>query len=57
MFENYVVISHHLKQYINTRYLCPPEAMHRLLEYVLHETSHTIPVENINSDFHVDNPR
>ena len=31
-----------IKQYINTRYLCPTEAMHRLLEYVLHETSHTI---------------
>ena len=31
-----------IKQYINTRYLCPPEAMHRLLEYVLHKTSHTI---------------
>ena len=29
-----------IKQYINTRYLCPPEAMNRLLEYVLHETSH-----------------
>ena len=31
-----------IKQYINTRYVCPPEAMHRLYEYKMSELSHWI---------------
>ena len=31
-----------IKQYINTRYICPLEAMYRLFQYPLHEMSHTI---------------
>ncbi|XP_051156401.1 uncharacterized protein LOC127291373 [Leptopilina boulardi] len=27
--------------YLNTRYVCPPEAMHRLFEFNMHEQSHT----------------
>ena len=39
-----------IRQYINTRYLCPPEAMHRLLEYALHETLHTIKRLAVNDE-------
>ncbi|XP_043466343.1 uncharacterized protein LOC122501132 [Leptopilina heterotoma] len=28
------------QHYLNTRYVCPPEAMHRLLEFNMHEQSH-----------------
>lgn len=31
-----------IKQYINTRYVSPPEALYRLLEYPMHELSHFI---------------
>ena len=40
-----------IKQYINTRYVCSPEAMDRLLEYNMYELSHVIyrlPVHNEN---------
>lgn len=31
-----------IKQHINTRYICPQEAMKRLSEYRLHEMQHVI---------------
>ena len=31
-----------IKQYLSPKYHCPPEAIHRLFEYILHETLHTI---------------
>ncbi|XP_051168410.1 uncharacterized protein LOC127286139 [Leptopilina boulardi] len=29
-----------IEHYLNTRYVCPPEAMHRLCEFNMHEQSH-----------------
>ncbi|XP_051160434.1 uncharacterized protein LOC127281007, partial [Leptopilina boulardi] len=29
-----------IQYYLNTRYVCPPEAMHRLYEFPMHEQSH-----------------
>lgn len=44
--ENSEIINNYnydeIRQYINTRYLCPPETMFRLLEYALNEISHAI---------------
>ena len=31
-----------IKQYIDTRYVCPPEACHQIFEFVMHNMSHAI---------------
>ncbi|XP_046745660.1 uncharacterized protein LOC124410953 [Diprion similis] len=36
------VIYNEVDEYISTRYVCPPEAMHRLYEYPMDEQSHAI---------------
>lgn len=38
-----VVYDHdEIKQYLGTRYVCPPEACHRIFEYIMHKISHAI---------------
>ena len=31
-----------IKQYVDTRYVCPPEACHRIFEFIMHGMSHAI---------------
>ncbi|XP_043481310.1 uncharacterized protein LOC122510603 [Leptopilina heterotoma] len=38
--DNQVIHYDEIQNYLNTRYVCPPEAMHRLYEFNMHEQSH-----------------
>ncbi|XP_043469512.1 uncharacterized protein LOC122503140 [Leptopilina heterotoma] len=38
--DNQVMHYDEIQNYLNTRYVCPPEAMHRLYEFNMHEQSH-----------------
>ena len=35
-----IINSDEIQQHLDTRYVCPPEACHRIFEFVMHKISH-----------------